>query len=121
MTPQDILRELRDIHLPDPPAAERLGLAWEPFALLAVVIAAAVLAGWLRRTRWRRDARRALRASARIRPAAAQWPVLLDLLGRSAPFAGPALPPDCIFLPPDRIGDAEVRALRAHIDRIIAR
>ena len=122
MTPQEILQELRDIHLPDPPTATAAGgLAWEPFALLAAIVAAAALAAWLRRSRWRRDARRELRASARIRPAAAQWPLLLDLLRRSAPFAGAPPPPDCVFLPPDRISEAEVRELRTHIGRIVGR
>ncbi len=121
MTPQDIiLSELRDIHLPGP-AADRLDLAWEPFVILAALVATAVLGRRRRRSQWRRDAQQELRASRRVRPAAAQWPLLLDLLRRSAPFVGAHPPPECVFLPPDRIGDAEVQELQAHLHRIIGR
>ena len=63
MTPAEILRELRDIHLPEQTAeAAGNGLVFWPAALVAVL---AMLAGWLairRRSAWRRDIARHLDA-----------------------------------------------------------
>ena len=56
MTPEEILRDLRDIHLPER-AADLAGGAFV-FWPAALDVAVAILAGWLawrRRTAWRRD------------------------------------------------------------------
>jgi len=122
MTPQEILKALRDIHLPDPPAAAgAAALAWEPFAVLGAIVVLALAAAWRRRRSWRRQALRELRASARVRPAAAQWPLLLDLLRRLPARGRAGRPPECVFLPPDRVGEEEISALRAHIRRAVGR
>ena len=61
MTPEDILRDLRDIHLPDPSAeATASGFVFWPiaFALSLVLIAIGLL--WWRRSTWRREIARHL-------------------------------------------------------------
>ncbi len=122
MTPQEILKALRDIHLPDPPAAAgAVDLAWEPFAVLGAVALLLLAAAWRRRRGWRREALRELRAGGRARPAAAQWPLMLDLLRRIPAPRGAQPPPECVFLPPGRVGEKEISALRKHIRRMVGR
>ena len=115
MSPEEILADLRDIHLPAPIESHLpTTLAPEPFYVLAVVLALMALVWWRRRTIWRREAAAELHAAlAEDRPER-KWRRLLQLLGRIARHRH-APPPDCVFLPPDRIGEAEIDALAEHI------
>lgn len=64
MTPEEILLELRDIHLPPEPAGAALSpsLAPEPILLALALLAALVLVARRRATRWRRQGRARLAA-----------------------------------------------------------
>lgn len=116
MTPEELLRDLRDIHLPEvADGGAGFEIAFEPFLfLLAALLLLAVLA-WRRARLWRRQARARLR---RIDGAAGpreQWPQLLALarqIGRVS-RAGP--PPDCAYLPPEHVGPEEVAVLRRYL------
>lgn len=58
MTPEEILRDLRDIHLPNEQATESLGVGivlW-PAGLVLILGALAGWMIWRRRTAWRREA-----------------------------------------------------------------
>ena len=58
MNPSEILRELRDIHLPQiADKGEPVTFDPRPFAVFAVLVLGVALVRYLRATRWRRQAR----------------------------------------------------------------
>ncbi|MFO7854989.1 MAG: DUF4381 family protein [Paracoccaceae bacterium] len=115
MSPEEILAELRDLHLPPAPEAGVVGFAWEPLIGVSALALLAIAARLWRRGAWRRAARARLAAAAgepnRLRRLAETTRLLGDLgrIGR----VGRA--PDCAHLPPERIGPAEEARLRAHL------
>lgn len=122
MTPAEILQDLRDIQLPDTQrTAEGFEFALGPFVALAVLLLIVISVQWLRRQRWRKEARKRLDAIAREPTPAQQWAGLLDLLRRVAPHTNAKLPPSSIFLPPGRITDDDVTTLREHIRDLVRR
>lgn len=117
MTPEEILLELRDIHLPAAASgsASSPPFAPEPFLLAGAVLAALVFAAWRRATRWRRQARARLAALSHERSADLVFAGMTALaadLSRSGK-AGPA--PAAAHLPPGRVGSMENAALRRHL------
>ena len=89
MTPEEILRDLRDIHLPSEEAVESVGAGIVLWPAM-VVLLMAVLAGWMiwrRRSDWRREALSQLERIER-QAAAGQhregWTALSTLLRRIA-------------------------------------
>ncbi len=56
MTPEEILQDLRDIHLPEQAADAAIGgfVLW-PLALVSAVVLLAGCLAWRRRSAWRRD------------------------------------------------------------------
>ena len=121
MSPEEILRDLRDIHLPSSPeAALPARLAPEPFYILAAVLLALGLVWWRRRTTWRREAAAELDAALADTEQAQRWSRLTMLLRQVGRYRK-SRPPDCLFLPPERIGAAEIGVLAGHIRRLIGR
>ena len=121
MTPEEILKYLRDIQLPEVPASAQIDAwAWQPFAVLGVLVVLVLLANWARRTRWRRQARQQLRAIPASAPAHEQWPALVALMQRVAAYRPSREPPPAVFRPPAHAGEAEAQDLRVHIQRMIS-
>lgn len=121
MTPEEILLELRDIHLPAEAAgaAPAPPLAPEPFLLALILLAVWAVIARRRATFWRRQGRARLAALKREPCAARAFEGMTDLaaaLARSG-RAGPA--PAVAHLPPERIGPAECAALRAHLAKAL--
>ena len=88
MTPEEILRDLRDIHLPDQGAdAAGAGIVWWPVLLVVILVLLSVALAWRRRSAWRREIARHLDAiekdadRGRTREA---WTALAVLLRRIA-------------------------------------
>jgi hypothetical protein len=115
MSPEEILAELRDIHLPAP-IESHLPVTFtpEPFYVLVAVLAAMAFLWWRRRTVWRREAASELSAALAEDAPERRWRRLVNLLGKVARHRH-AEPPPCAFLPPEKIGQAEIDALAAHI------
>lgn len=121
MTPEEILLELRDIHLPPEPAGAALSpsLAPEPILLALALLAALVLVARRRATRWRRQGRARL-AALRREPSEARAFEGMTALAAALSRAGRAGPaPAAAHLPPERIGAAERAALRAHLAKAL--
>lgn len=116
-TPEEMLQELRDIHLPElPPSGAAEGMWLWPFLVLAGVVLIVTALAYMRRTRWRREARAAL---ARIDPASTDaWPQLTALLRRVG-LRTDIDPPGSVFAPPEQIGPDDARSLHDHIARAI--
>ena len=115
MSPDEVLAEMRDIRLPgdlttDLPAR----FAPEPFFVLAVLLALLVFYWWRRRTLWRREAALELQGALGEADASRRWMRLSALVAQIGRYRR-AQPPDCLFLPPERIGAAEIELLAAHI------
>ena len=122
MTPEEILRDLRDIRMPEAAGAELpADYAVEPFLILALLIVGIAMIRRLRGRHWRWQARARLAVIEREDDAGRRWQHLLDLLRDLSPLVGHPAPPDAGFLPRDQIGAAEVDALQAHIRSMIAR
>lgn len=122
MTPADLLKDLRDIHLPDTASAQSgyefvFAAAFVPVLALLIILAAA----YVRRNRWRGQGLARLRQIERIADPHERWTQLVGLLRRISPLAKPAPPPDCLFKPPDRIGPAEIDRLREHVRAALGR
>lgn len=119
MTPAEILKEMRDIHLPAslqdalPPR-----FAAEPFYALAAVLIVLGLIWWRRRTTWRREAAAELNAALAEAEPARRWARLTGLVRHVGRYRR-ARPPDCLFLPPERVGPAEIERLAGHIRTLI--
>lgn len=119
MTPDEILRELRDIHQPPGPVSgSGSDFAPEPFLILAILLAVLVLAHAWRRGRAKRALRRRLVALSARGATAESWQGLLALLSAAA-RRGPAREPvpEAAFRRPDTVSSADHAALRRHLAR----
>ena len=123
LTPAQILDELRDIHLPPGAEMQPEAIAFEPFWVLAILLLGVGVLRWRRRHRWRRMARLELARIGRVRSEPERWAALLQLLHRIAPHRrrGDGSAPECVFLPPERIGGGEIGALHEHLQRMTGR
>lgn len=116
MTPDELLQDLRDIHLPEAPhEAWGLGFALEPFAILAGVLVILTVLALRRRRLWRRQARARLREIEREAGPEEQWRGLLELLKQTGRRVRAAPPPDCVFRPLERVGPAEIETVRSYL------
>lgn len=107
MNEDDVLAQLRDIHLPaELNAATTLEFAAWPFVALALVVSCVLAARLWNRNRWRRSARADLAHILSIEDQATQWAMLLafacGLVGRSG---RPVTLPKAAFLRPETITD----------------
>ena len=128
MTQEELLRQLRDIHLPADPGAELAsGFALWPIiafalALGCILVARYWVAGYGRRTSWRRQARSALKAIEADRDLARRWSSLLKLAVQIARISGRSdIVPGLAYKNPQVVTDEDATALCAHLRREIAR
>ena len=121
MTVDEVIVQLRDIHLP-PDANEGLGLEFAiwPLAVFGTIcFAVFVLVVW-RRNQWRRDTRAELRRIQANSNSLYLWPALLSLALESLRLSGHRYPlPESAFQAPDTVTDEDVVALVAHVKKAI--
>ncbi len=115
MTPDELLRDLRDIHLPESPGGGGgFELAVEPFLILAIVLLLLAVASWRRRRLWRRQVGARLRRIDRGAAPVEQWLQLLELVRQTGRLSR-ARPPDCVYLPMTRVGPDEIAQTRRYL------
>ncbi|MDJ0981961.1 MAG: DUF4381 family protein [Kiloniellales bacterium] len=115
MTPEELLRDLRDIHLPVVSGGgSGFELAIEPFLILAALLLLLGAVSLRRRRLWRHQARAQLRRIDDTAAPVEQWPQLLELVRQTARLSR-ARPPDCVYLPMARIGSAEIALTRRYL------
>lgn len=123
MKPEDILEQLRDIHLPEaggPPLASTFAL-W-PFLVFAGFVLVVAIARMIGRNRWRRSARAELAEIADIADPDLRWTGLLTFASTLSERSGRAITlPEVAFRNPNAIDPAEregfVAFLRAELVR----
>lgn len=117
MSDDDILAQLRDIHLPTD-LATTLGrdFALWPFIVLACIVAAIVLTRlWLAR-RWRRRAKANLTQILDIKEPATRWHKLLTFADGLSSISGrPVSLPDTVYLRPETVTDEQRSAFVAFL------
>lgn len=121
MTPDDILQDLRDIHLPEAEAAPSGGLAPEPLLVFAVVAIVLLAVRLVRRHRWRLDALSRLRRIDAVPDPTLRWQALVGLLHQIATRVPAGRPPDAAFRPPGRASRADADALGRHLRKLLRR
>jgi len=121
LTVDELIVQLRDIHLP-PDANQVLGLE---FAIWPLVVFGAIssfvfaLMAW-RRNRWRREKRAELRRIQASAPASTLWPALLSLALETSHLSGHRYPlPESAFQAPDKVTHEDVASLVAHVKKVI--
>jgi len=120
MTVDDLIIQLRDIHLP--PEANNgldLGFAIWPLVVFATIsFTVFVLIVW-RRNRWRREKRAELRRIQASGPSSSLWPALLSLALETSRLSGHRDPlPESAFQAPDTVTHEDVASLVAHVKKI---
>lgn len=115
MTPEELLRDLRAIHLPEPVDPTPNVLAFEPFLVAGVLILVTALVAFRRRRLWRRRARALLLEIDREPTPGVRWSKLVALAAGVSRHARSGPLPDCVFRPADRIGSEEVTAVRGYV------
>ena len=121
MTVDEVIAQLRDIHLP-PEADEGLGFTFAiwPLAVFATVCFAVFLVAAWRRSQWRGEARSELRRIQADSNPLHHWPALLVLaseISRLRAYRHPL--PEVAFRSPDTVTAEDVAALAAHVKRAI--
>lgn len=120
MTPEEILKDLRGIHLPlTAETATAPGFSAAPFLILALVALIAAAAIWRRRNHWRRSAAARLQNAGMAGSPSVAWAQMLVLLGDLARIGRAGAPPSCAHLPPERVGPEECERLRRHLSGVI--
>lgn len=122
MTAAEILKELRDIELPENAGgATADGFAIWPFAIL--VVGTLLVAGvrWHRSNGWRRDARSRLREIDGFGDPALRWAAMIELLRQIGKQASAGMPPPAIFRRSESVRADDVAALRAHLGGVLKR
>ncbi len=122
MTPEEILRDLRDIHTP---AGDSVHFAptfatW-PFVVLAGCLAAIWVVRWARRTRWRREVSAKLGAIDEIADPAARFAAMIRLLRQVARLKNTGRPPEAVFRTRDLAGERDAASLREHLIEALGR
>ena len=115
MTPEELLRDLRDIHLPEAAGGAGFDIALGPFLFLLVALILLAVLAWLRGRFWRFQARARLRRIDAAAEPRKQWPQLLVLVRQIGRLSGGTAPPDCVYLPPERVGPQEVATARRYL------
>lgn len=123
MTQEELVAQLRDIHLPaDTTAAVDLGFALWPIIVLALLLGSVVVVRYWRRTAWRRLARASLTAIEAERDLELRWSSLTMLAAQIARRSGrPDIVPRSAYRNPETITDADAKALGAHLRKEIVR
>ena len=120
MTVDDLIIQLRDIHLP-PDANNGLDLCyaiWPLVGFATISFTVFVLIVW-RRNRWRREKRAELRRIQASAPSSSLWPALLSLALETSRLSGHRYPlPESAFQAPDTVTHEDVASLVAHVKKI---
>ena len=120
MTVDDLIIQLRDIHLPpDANNGLDLGFAIWPLVVFSTIsFTVFVLIVW-RRNRWRREKRAELRRIQASAPSSSLWPALLSLALETSRLSGHRYPlPESAFQAPDTVTHEDVASLVAHVKKI---
>ena len=121
MTVDELIVQLRDIHLPLD-ANEALGLEFAIWPLVvfgAISFSAFALMAW-RRNRWRCEKRAELRRIQASAHSPSLWPVLLSLALETSRLSGHRYPlPESAFQAPDTVTQEDVASLVAHVKKVI--
>ena len=109
MNENDVLNQLRDIHLPaDLGSAVPVAFAGWPFAMLAVVILAILAVRYWRRNRWRRNAKAEFARIVEVRDQDTQWSMLLAFAASLSDRARrPVALPNLAFRRPETVSETE--------------
>ncbi|MFP6757700.1 MAG: DUF4381 family protein [Alphaproteobacteria bacterium] len=123
MNEDEVLAQLRDIHLPAELAvAAPITFAAWPIIAVAGIGAAILLARYWQRNRWRRHASADLSRIERVEDAAAQWSMLLGFAGGLAQRAGHAVTlPALAYRHPATITDTERAEFISHLSAEVRR
>lgn len=120
-TPQEILTELRDIHLP---VVAETQTPWSldprPFVMLAVIVGLVGMIRYLRATQWRREARRRLREIAIISDPLKAQNALTALLNAVPARARLSQLPDSVFQAAGTPRKEDVEVLQNHVEAVLA-
>lgn len=129
MTPDELLLQLRDIHLPDTALSQLgSGFSWLPFACLAVVLLVLLWIRYRRSRIWLHQARKRLKeigASIDATPAdnadAQQQhnTDLQDLAKQIAPYRAVTPFPAAVFLPPEKINNSRLKQIHDHLHQVV--
>ena len=123
MTPEDLLKDLRDSHLPaNQMSPWSLDLNLWPYAiLLALLICLTFFKIW-RKTEWRRQAAKRLRSIDRLTDDQSKWKALIDLATDMAQAANRRFPlPSQVYAPLSSVDRQALSQLRGSIAREIWR
>lgn len=123
MTREDLLAELRDIHLP-PTAGESAATEFAvwPFVVFGVITVAIIAVRMWARRAWRREARATLqRLNQTLKDdTQAHWSALLELATKVARKDQRARTlPQGSYLPPQQVSETDRQALITHIREAI--
>ena len=122
MSPEDVLRELRDIQMPPTETvAATAMLDYRPLVLIGVVILVILALRWHRANAWRRAARKRLAGIARLGDMADRRDAIVALAQALPRGVVRGALPVGAFLPRDRLTEAQLGDLWAAIDAAIRR
>ena len=123
MTEEEVLAQLRDIHLPaDLAGAAPLAFALWPFLVLTGLVCLVLVLRLVGRNRWRRAATEELARISAVQDPANQWQMLLAFATSISERAGrPFALPDIAFKRPEQISDAERTAFVDYLRAELAR
>lgn len=129
MTPDDLLLELRDIHLPNGAAGQiGAGFSWLPMAALAVCLLALLWSRYRRSRIWLHQARARLDqiggeidATPSANPDANKKSndALLELARQIAPHRTVTPFPAAVFLPPEKLDSDHLKQIRDHLRAVL--
>ena len=109
MSENDVLAQLRDIHLPaDLGAAMPIAFAAWPFIVLAIVISVVLAVRYWRQNRWRQSAKTEFARIIQVKDNPAQWSMLLAFAASLSDRARrPVALPNLAYRHPETVSDAE--------------
>jgi hypothetical protein len=119
MTRDEIIAQLRDVHLP-PGADSEFGfaIAWWPLAAYTLICAVIFVVALWRRGAWRREARSRLREIEALGDTGRRWRRLLDLalaVTRARGYRDSL--PEAAYRAPKTVADEDVAILSEHVRR----
>lgn len=123
MTPEDLLKDLRDIHLPANQLSPwSLDMNLWPYSILLMLLVCLIFVRLWRKTEWRRQAAVRLRSIDRLTDDQSKWNALIDLAIDMARAANRRFPmPSQVYAPLASIDRRALSQMRRTIAREIWR
>lgn len=123
MTPEDLLKDLRDIHLPANQLSPwSLDMNLWPYSILLMLLVCLIFVRLWRKTEWRRQAAVRLRSIDRLTDDQSKWNALIDLAIDMARAANRRFPmPSQVYAPLASIDRQALSQMRRTIAREIWR